>query len=689
VSFNAILLLICYLAALAAAYRLASRLAPGALLHTVALTGVGFAANLILPATYAGFVGQLNLPGLALAGIILWGAEFWLASRIHPLADVMFAPERPPARVLRIVFVAAWITIGIMGLLLIVQAIVGITPVVNVDAAWQYFPNMINMVQSGTLLEYNGLTSYFPMAYEILFAWEMVFLRSFVHTPVFHSLFFILSLVYAVLILSFLLRSQRARWRDGAVTVGLILLMSTKIMLLMRQETGKNDLFILVCGLASAYYLLLYWHLKRDTRYLVLIGLVCGLYVTAKMTGLSWVGMIGLVHLALLLKSTGRKPSIRALGQHALAAGIPFVIVSLPWAVRLLLRPDIIRNNQVVTDVARFHSAINQLFNGFFYGPSYDWLLYWLMILAGLALVILPRARMLHILGTLLLVVGLWLQASSIEFETNFGALFTAILAAILLIVRWPRRIDSLPDALAPLLWIVLGTMILLMFIPFSAWSDFFEWEGLYFVTVNYRYSPASYALFLIIIVIALAARWSPKAAAVPQPAQASERHHPSRPYSPLGYVLAVVVIGAFALQTAVGAMRAVQMHYANWEDNFAEDTAFFDWLNSQPGGARIYAINMPPMTLYGPGLTHTVYYAIDQFDGYFGNQAYRWEDVEPLVERLSLDYVIISFSYLQVPQSRILPEADVLAEIERMRAAWDIAYQDEQVTVFRVSRTG
>lgn len=688
-SFNAILLLICYLAALAAAYRLASRFAPGALLHTLALTGVGFAANLILPATYAGFVSQLNPLGLVLAGIVLWGAEFWLARRIQPLADMTFAPGRPHARLLRVVFLAAWITIGIMGLLLIIQAFIGITPVVNVDAAWQYFPNMINMVQSGTLLEYNGLTSYFPMAYEVLFAWEMVFLRSFVHTPVFHSLFFILSLVYAVLILSFLLRSQRAIWRDGAVTVGLILLMSTKIMLLMRQETGKNDLFILVCGLASAYYLLLYWHLKRDTRYLVLIGLVCGLYVTAKMTGLTWVGMIGLVHLALLLKSTGWRPNIRALGQHALAAGIPFIIVSLPWAVRLLLRPDIIRNNQVVTDVARFHSVINQLSNGFFYGPSYNWLLYLLMILAGLALVILPRARMLHILGTLLLVVGLWLQASSIEFETNFGALFTAILVTILLILRWPKRIGGLPDALAPLLWIVLGTMILLMFIPFSAWSDFFEWEGLYFVTVNYRYSPATYALFLITMITVLVARWSPQAAVALQPAQASERHTPSRPYRAFGCVVAALIIGAFALQTVVGDMRAVQMHYANWEADFAEDTAFFDWLNSQPGGTRIYAINMPPMTLYGPGLTNTVYYAVGQFDGYFGNQAHRWQDVEPLVEQLGLDYVVVSFSYLQVPQSRILPQAAVLAEIERMRAAWDIAYQDEQVTVFRVAQAG
>jgi hypothetical protein len=669
------MLFACYALALAAAYRLASRLAAGSTLHSLALTIVVFSANLSLPATYAGFIGQLNPVGLGIAGVLLWGAEWVLAQRVQALPAVAVSTTRTLPRGARLIFITAWVTLGMMTALLIVQSFAGYSPVVNADAAWHYMPNIINLVQAGTLHEFNGLSAYFPLGYEILFTWEMIFARSFILVPILHGMFYIASLFFALLIMNFLLRDRASIWRSAAITALLVFLIGAKMVLYMRQETGKNDIFVLMLGLMSVYYLLRYWYHERDWRCVVLVGLACGLYLSAKITGFTWVAVVGLAHLTGLLSQSRWRPQWRRLGAHIALAGVPAVVCLLPWALRIAIAPEVLSRNRFVADVGYEYSVINQLTNPFFSGITRAWLVELLIMTAGAALLLAGRRwRGAWVwAGAAVLLLGLWMQATAVEFETHYGALLTTIAVSALLL--WRR---ALPPPLTMLAGLTLLTMILLMFIPYSAWYDIFTWDMVLFATVNYRYSPATYVLFIIMILAVVIHSLDRSEHTVQIRAPARGRTQSVLAYGFLG-ALWLALLGQFLL----GDLSGLYYRYGYWERRAPEPTHFFDWLRANVRNAVIYSINAPPLTLYGEQLSNTVYYATPGYDGYYGSQAYRWEDVRTLIERYQIEYVLVSFAFPELPQSRILPNSDVLSEIAQMRNALPVVFEDPQFTLF------
>lgn len=674
-----LLLAACVITALAAAHRLASRLTLRAPLHTLALTIVFFVVNLILPVTYAGLVGQLNPAGMLVAGLLVWGVGGWLAGQVRPFQALTMTHDTLPAWI-TIGWRGVWLAVGLVAAAQILTTIVGQGPVYNTDAIWHYIPNLVHLVQSGTLHAMEGIAPYFPAAYEILFAWEAAFVQTLFTIPFLHGLMFVGSLFYALLITSFLLREQSTRWCMAAMLVAALLMITARLPQSILQETGKNDQLILLAGLASAYYLLLYWQHRPQPAYLTLVGLMSGLYVSTKLTGVVWVAALGLIHLVMMLRA-------HSLKLHGI---LPFVLMIAPWLLRIAINPQGLMTSGAQASAAAGSTVIQHLGNLNFYIEFALWLPGTALLVLGAALLLFarqPLARPAAALSGLVSLIGLVLLALSPAFDTNFGALFATLLVCIVILVR--ARAAALSAATIFTTAVVLLTLLGFIITPYAVWYDVYTWlDNLAFYAIQYRFSAATHVLFGILI-IALAVqslRSQPQPSVPPVPANAAH-HMPMRGQMHgeawgirIGLVLIALIVSAPLL---LGHNVFRQAAYPSFLGRHPNPLPAYTWINDNLRDASIYAINAPPLLLYGQRLSNWVLYVPPGYGGYFGDQPYRWIDIEPLIETRHLDYIVVTFSFPEFPQARLLPDDAVLAEIDQMRARLNVVYEDAMFVIF------
>jgi hypothetical protein len=672
-------LFVAYAAAFAAAAYTALRLGQSRL-HTLALALLMFTVNLIMPATYAGLIGQIRPAGLLIMGVVWWGLQVVYVSRQSPLPE-----PRPPAgtlrpRLLRVTLLAITL-VFVVFMVLLAWGVVFVNPnVSNSDAMWHYIPNAINIVQSGTLFEYNGISAYFPAAYEMLFAWEMTLTRTFHHVATLQTVIYTACILYALLILRLLMQGTARRTYALATCAALALLVSMYMLRRMLGETSKNDLYALLCGLAALYYWLCFWHSARDGRLIALVGLGAGLAVAAKLTALAWsLPLIGAHGLLLFTQLTGsyRLQTLRA---HLLTGAAAVFLAVFPWGMRLLLFDDFgSRGEELVNAVGSQHTVLTNLSAAPFTALTAGWLPLAAGSVLGLALLLAPRLRFRfsRVVGTLLLAACLLALVFSPDFYIHFGGWYAAVALALLLIAAHVRRRER---AAPPIVWIAalaLAALALHSTFPYSAWIDYdLSGREVLYQEVNYRYIGAAF-LSLWMAVTAVAAQRLWPAAAAPESAE------PPRFRLPVMAAAALVILGTLAVISS--SPRPLQQGMLALADARSGAATLDAWIDANIYSAAVYAVNAPPIALYGRALSNTVYYAVGGHSGYFGDQAYRWDDIERLIDTYSLDYIIMTGPYAGVVQGELEYTPDVRAEIERLRARLPVVYEDALFLILAV----
>jgi hypothetical protein len=673
-----IILFACYALSLVAALRVARRLVPASLLHSGALALLVWMLNLLLPVIYAGMVNLLRVEAVIALGVLLWGAEWWLAGRLRPLAEPASGANSPRFALLR--------RVGyVLCVVMFIAAYNGILPVtlrdgtvLDVDAAWHYLPSIINMMQAGTLNHYQMFLPYFPLAYESLLVWELMLTQSYLNVPFFQQVLFAAGLLYLVLILRLLLRRFRADWRDLAVIATLLLVTSGDLQLALLHSTGKNDILLFPFTLAALYYLLRRWDGEDDDRLLVLAGAACGVLVSTKLTASLWVGLFAAGHL--VWRWRGGALGWRALLRDALLVAAPALVVVLPWLVRLLWLPPLSAAQAEVSAVAAGFTIARQWNAPELLLPTLDRLPVVALVVGGLALVVWGRGGVLRSVGAALLVAGLCIQAFDRLVDQNFSLYLTMLGSSGVMLLAWWLRRERFPALLAAVCALVAGSMLIFTIVPYSAWVyplPYIVIETFYIVM--YRFTPASYPLFIACSMVAVTCCMAEQRAvpAAPMTASPSWRNHAA---------LFAGLLLALLVQFAVYDMRGMGDRYANFNGRREDPTSFYDWFTAHITGARLYSINAPPLLLYGRDLSNQVYYATGEHSGYYGDQAYRWQDIQQLIEAERLDYIVISFNYPELLQAALPPTPEVLAEIDQMRAALRTVFEDEQITMFATS---
>lgn len=680
---NIVVLFVCYGLALLAAYRLATRLVGDDLLHCAALMLFLFVLNLTIPATYAGIVNQLTLPGMLIAGSLLWIGEILVAERLTPIEAPHF--ERRP--IAERFYLALWIgyaLVVVYATFNLVTIVIGSVPVESSDSVWVYTPNAINLVQAGTLNSFRGVLAYFPAAYDMLYAWEIAFVSSIALLPAIHSLLFVGVLLYAILITQFLLRSSSPLSRHLVTLTILALLLGSDLLTDMAFGTAKNDILVCLGGLVSTYYLLRYWAGQRDRRFLILIGLACGLCVSTKISSAFWIVTLGIAHLALLWQAYGRQ-LLRRLPEQVLAVGIPLLVVILPWIVRVALQPQVMADSSEITTTGITYTIIRQWASPLYSSLTLFWILPYLLVSGGnVALIIFAErlSRPWGMIALALMVLGYaWLTLTPL-FDWQLGAFYTTLTVGLIVLAAWMRHREFAPVEMLAVMLMAQIAMILLVFVPYSAWIDHFTWNESYFFGINYRYAGAAYPLLLIANFAIIAYRLTSPTSAAEVPA-ASDIPRPTWRYN------GVVLIGVTLLILAGPLVRGGPgAQLSRLQDSSPVNTEAYQWIYDHIQGKSIYAINAPPVALYGKSLANTVYYATPGHHGYFGDQAYQWSEVEALIDSYQIDYVVVSFAYRVFIQSRLLPSPAVDAQIELMRAHLDVVYEDDYVTIFATHPT-
>ena len=680
---NVILLFACYGLALIAAYRLSTRLVGSDLLHRAALMLFLFVINLIVPATYAGIVNQLTLPGLMTAGVLLWIGEILLAERLVPLD----APGFVRTSMAEGPYLALWIGYALVATYAVfnlVSIVMGSVPVESSDSVWVYTPNAINFVQAGTLNSFQGVLAYFPAAYDMLYIWDIAFLRSITQIPALHSLLFVGVLLYSALLAQVLLRSALPLSRHLVTLVILALLLGSDLLNDMAFATAKNDILVLLGGLASTYYLLRYWAGKRDPRFLVLIGLACGVCVSTKLSAAFWIVAVGIAHLVLLAQAD-RRHLLRRLPGQALAAGLPLVILILPWIIRVALQPQALADSAEITTAGATHTIIQQWASPFYGSLTLFWIVPYVLVSAGnVALIVFAERlrRPWRVVAIASVVLGYaWLTITPL-FDWQLGAFYTTLTVGVIVLAVWMRNRAFAPVEMLTVMLMAQIGMILLAFVPYSAWIDHFTWIDRYFFGINYRYAGAAYPLLLIANFAIIVHRLAPLTPA-PEIDETSGFSRPIWRYGGIALVAGtLLILGGSLLQDEPGAQ------VSRVQDNAPVRTYVYTWLYEHVQGKSIYAINAPPLALYGRALANSVYYATPGHHGYFGNQAYQWSEIETLIDEYQIDYIVVSFAYPVFIQSRLLPSAEVDAEIALMRQQLDVAYEDAYVTIFAAHPT-
>ncbi len=681
---NYVLLFAGYGLALFAAFRMAGRLAANAPLHHAALTLLLFIVNLIVPATYAGIINQLTMPGLIVAGALLWGGEILLASRLNPLENVAFVrtplAEGP--------YVALWIgyalVIAYTGFNLI-HLVMDSVPVANSDAVWVYTPDMINFVQAGSLNTNHGILTYFPAAHSMIFVWEIAFTRAISQIPALQGLLSLNSLLYTALITQFLLRRAPSLARHLVTLAALSLLLSSELLTDLTFGTGKNDILVIVCGLASAYYLLRYWNGMRDTRFLILVGLACGLSVSTKISAAIWVVAISSAHLVLLV-SKDRSRWLPQLSSHAVAVGVPLVIIGLPWVLRIALNPDMLVDSAAISAAGATYTIIRHWAHPLFTSLTLFWIVPYMFVAAGNLALLYFNERLRGVgrpITLALIVIGYaWLTLTP-PFDWHLGAFYTTLIVGVIVLAAWLRNRRFAPVDMLVVMLMAQITMLLLAVTPYSAWIDHFTWNDGYFFGINYRYAGAAYPA-LLIANLALIAHVLTPASEAPDVDTSPGLSLPLKRYA------SIVLVGSVLAWLALPLLRGDPgAQLTSVQEHAALPTGAYTWLYEHVQGQSVYAINAPPLPLYGRNLANTVYYATPSHHGYFGDQAYQWGEVEALIDDYQIDYVVVSFAYSVFIQSRLLPSPEVDSEIALMRDHLDVVYEDAFVTIFATEYAG
>lgn len=671
-----VLLFLCYAMALAGAYRVAIRFAPTAPLHTFALTLLLWIINLIVPLTYLGLVNLLRLEGMVIGGGLFWGVQWWLAGRLRPLPAIPVADSATSVRQARylryiqVFFAACFATI----VLVVITTAFRTGPIEDTDAAWQYVPAAINMMQAQTLFSYDHLLPYLPLAFEMLFMWELAFVQGLRYIPFFHLAIWIASLMYTVLLVQFLLRRHTRFTRIVATSGVLLLLLISRLSLTLVVSTGKNDILLLLCTMAAVYYLLRYWDQPDSRATLVLVGAIGGLMLGAKVTAAIWLGIFALFHLMFLVRHHLLKP--HRLLRDLLAVGFPFVLLFLPWAVRLLLSPvSSFDSDAVSSDL----TILRQWASPEFVSATLARLPELLLVLVGTLLVITfknqPKENVFRA-GIVLLATGLVIQAIDPAFSVSLSLFITLFIVSGVFFAGLRKRLNGI---LVVLLLMVIISMALLAFVPYSATVYRFPEPVNYtFQTIMYRFSPGSYFLFVTVVLVAIATL-----SAREQPEVATGRVVTAFKSFRWGYaVLPLILTLIFAYGQGMNQNRIAD-RYLNFRQRFVTPTMFFDWFNTNVHNSAIYAINVPSLVLYGSDFSNRVYHATAGHSGYFGDMAYRWRDVQRLIEIHQWTHIVVSFSYPEMQQAGLLPTPEVLAEIEEMRRHLAVVYEDEQITMF------
>jgi len=681
---NIAFLFVCYGFALLAAYRLTARLVGHDFLHRAALMLLLFAINLIVPATYAGIVNQLTFPGMMIAGALLWIGEILFAERLTPWEMSGFVRASIAERL----YLALWIgyaLVVVYAAFNLVTIVMGSVPVESSDSVWVYTPNAINFVQAGTLNSFHGVLAYFPAAYDMLYIWDIAFVSSIAQIPALHGLLFVGVLLYSALIAQFLLRAASPLSRHLVTLAILVLLLGSDLLTDMAFSTAKNDMLVLLGGLASTYYFLRYWAGNRDLRFLILIGLACGLCVSTKLSAAFWVVSLGIAQLALLLQAHGRH-CLRKLPGQALAVGLPAIILMLPWIIRLAFQPQAAADTSEITAVGMTTTIAQQWASPFFASLTLFWIVPYLLVSAGnVALINFTEriGRPWKVMAIAAILLGYaWLTLTPL-FDWQLGAFYTTLTVGLIVLAAWMRDHRFASREMLVVMLIAQIAMILLIFVPYSAWIDHFTWNDSYFFGINYRYAGAAYPLLLIANFAIIAHKLTPPTP-VRETSLASDISRPAWPYGGMVFAVGVLLILAGPLVRGGPEARVSRV-----QDNAPVGTNAYRWLYEHVQGKSIYAINAPPLALYGKSLANTVYYATPGHHGYFGDQAYQWSEIEALIDTYQIDYVVVSFAYRVFIQSRLLPSAEVDAEIARMREHLDVVYEDDYVTIFATSPTG
>lgn len=679
------LLLLCLFFALAASYRLAARLSPVSLLHRLSLTGLLFSANLILPATYLGVINQLNAAALVIGGIVLWTAEIVFAGRIPTLTEPAFVGAPPQPVWYRIIYTALVATIIVLFTLMMGILLLLAPEFVDWDSAWHYLPNLFNFVQAGTLNIFTGFVPYFPSSYELLLSWELTLTQRATLLGAMHGLVFIVGIAYVVLIAHLLLRHVRSTYRDIVVIGILFLLLASTSSFYILAAVGKNDVYLLSSGVAALYYLLRYWDVKREPVTLVLVGLAGGLYLSTKLSGLAWLAALGVIHLLLVFALIWRehRPWTVIMDQWMLV--VPGLIVLAPWALRVLLNPGAFAAQGEFARLASQNTILSRftyptlLENTLRFAPP-------VLFLIGLGLGILIwyslRQRSSYIwpaLGAASIVCGILLFPSETRNPMDFTLylLTLALSAGVILAWRFMRRAVS--DGLAIMMAVIGLSAIVLAFVPFSVYFETRPWQNdAVFLVVNYRYSPPTFTLLLCGLIVLALRLIAPLNAETTQIKPASRAQMPVIPI-----LLGALLMLMFARQIYFGSTRGFSEQFVNFADDFIRPTHFYSWFDRNIRDSTIYAINVPPLPLYGDPLTNRVVYVTPGYDGYFGSQAYRWQDVSQLVADYQVDYVVVSYSYSEMPQARLLPTRAVQAEIAQLYTHYELIYHDDHIRLF------
>jgi hypothetical protein len=684
-----LLLFACYALALFAANRVASRLARASLLHTTALTIFLWIVNLILPVVYVGMINLLRTEAMIIAGVLLWGAEIALAGRLRPLEE-RDRSEDGRWRIMSWIGFVACAGAYAFVYLSEVPRLPQFLPVLEVDVAWHYLPSVINMVQAGTLNAYDMFLPYFPLAFESLFAWELALLQSYRLISLFQYALLIGGLLYLSLLVRWLLRTRPALVADLAIFIMLLVLLRSDYVLSLVYNPGKGDILVFAMTIAALYYLVRFWEGSGERQWVVLAGIACGVLISAKLSTAIWIIPLNAAHL--FYRLSRREINGRVLAQDAALAILPALVVALPWGVRILFQPPTRISYEQLNALGMANTVVNQWHLPQFVNPTLERANELLLVGGGLLIVLVTASRnrnrailLVQIVGALLILAGLWQQAAEtwqrgVTMPHHFSPFLLMLIGSgVVALVGW-RAPKLIPFGHTAVHALVAVSMIAFSFMPYSAWAYPvpYLFEATWY-NINYRYTPASLPLFVAAIIATCAYLLT-----------RTLRREVTQGVAPMGRWRHLVGVGLTALllvgiswqMTAYRPNRLLD-RYANFNWRLPEATGFFHWFDEQIRDARIYSINAPPLMLYGRDLSNQVYYTTGGHSGYYGDQAYRWDEIQRLIEEKQLDYIVISFNYPEVMQSALAPTPEVLAEIDQMRATLRTVFEDAQVTMF------
>jgi hypothetical protein len=671
-----VILFVCYASALFAACTLTRRIASASTFHGWALAILLFSANLIVPITYAGLVGQINPAGIVTAGILLWSGQVLLARHLQPLPASAFELFQPMSQSMRIAFIGGVSLISATVLLTTGYVLLQQDTIANADSLFQYIPNLINMVQAGTLFDYNGLVPYFPMGYETIFAWEIVLTQSYQHVNALHIAIYLGGIFYGVCLLQILLKERPRHIRLLALLIGTLLFVSLSHHLRILSETGKNDVLMWACGLASLYYCLRFWIDGQNERFLVLLGIPFGIYFASKLTAFTWIAPLILVHMGWMVW----QGQLRKILRHGLLIGVPVIVIAAPWGMRALAG---LHNGHApnLTRLSTEMTVVNQLFAPEFTFLIGNWMTWFGIAAVGVVLMLAVPARLtwLSLLGALMLLVSLTGIGTNSDFTRHHAGIALTYLVSIPVVWTAWRRRGSLSTGLVLLFLSTLLLTTVFLFSPFSAWIYWDEEYTSVYAAILYRLLPGTYSAFCIASLVLIAERLVPRTKPLTTPYSLPHLAKSSLGiYGLMPIVLTLLLVQTFKPTPLPGWLREVPPPLPN-------TAPLQEWIESNVRNARIYSINESPMQLFGADLSNRVFYRTGEHEGYLGDQAYRWQDIQSLIADYDLDYIVVKFGYHLVMQADLRPTPNVLAEIDQMRSNLTTIYDNGTVVIFAV----